>query len=507
MRKISIILILLFSLLWVGNGISGGLGLIKIIKDEVKSLDEKVKEVKAATTPPAAPSNLQAQAVSSSQIDLSWTDSSGDDETGFVIERKTGEAGTWSEIDVVGTNMITYSNIGLSASTTYHYRVYAYSAAGNSGYSNQVSATTDQAATTPPVAPSNLQAQAVSSGQIDLSWRDNSDNETGFVIERKTGNAGTWSETDTVEANVTTYSNTGLTADTLYCYRVKAYNLAGDSDYPEETCEATLQEEPAGTKKWDFLTSGRIGSSPAIAPDGTIYVGSEDKKLYAIYSDGSKYIWRFSTGGPIGSSPAIGADGTIYVGSEDEKLHAIYPDGRPRWEFRTGYPVHSSPAIGPDGTIYVGSLDMRFYAIDPDGKKKWEFLTGLYIRSSPAIGPDGTIYIGSLDKKLYAISPDGRKKWEFSTGGRIVSSPAIASDGTIYIGSEDNKLYAIYPDGTKKWDFSTSGGIGSSPAIASDGTIYIGSEDKKLYAINSSGSLADTPWPMFRCNLRHTGRK
>ncbi|MBU0567608.1 PQQ-binding-like beta-propeller repeat protein, partial [bacterium] len=79
--------------------------------------------------------------------------------------------------------------------------------------------------------------------------------------------------------------------------------------------------------------------------------------------------------------------------------------------------------------------------------------------------------------------------------------------GTIYIGSEDNKLYAIYPDGTKKWDFSTSGGIGSSPAIASDGTIYIGSEDKKLYAINSSGSLADTPWPMFRCNLRHTGRK
>jgi len=109
--------------------------------------------------------------------------------------------------------------------------------------------------------------------------------------------------------------------------------------------------------------------------------------------------------------------------------------------------------------------------------------------------------------KLYAINPDGTKKWEFSTGGNVLSSPAISSDGTIYVGSEDDKLYAINPDGLKKWEFVTECDVYSSPAISSDGTIYVGSTRDKLYAINGSGSLADTPWPMFHHDLKHSGRK
>ena len=62
-------------------------------------------------------------------------------------------------------------------------------------------------------------------------------------------------------------------------------------------------------------------------------------------------------------SPAIGADGTIYVGSIDKKLHAINPDGTPKWAYTTSYFVYSSPAIGADGTVYVGSNDGNFYAI------------------------------------------------------------------------------------------------------------------------------------------------
>ncbi len=78
-----------------------------------------------------------------------------------------------------------------------------------------------------------------------------------------------------------------------------------------------------GTKKWEYETGGGIDSSPAIGSDGTIYVGSYDKKLYALNSDGSKK-WEYETGsGIILSSPAISSDGTIYVGSHDKKLHAI----------------------------------------------------------------------------------------------------------------------------------------------------------------------------------------
>jgi outer membrane protein assembly factor BamB len=243
---------------------------------------------------------------------------------------------------------------------------------------------------------------------------------------------------------------------------------------------------PDGTEKWEFLTGGYIRSSPAIGTDGTIYVGSLDNIFYAINSNGTKK-WEFSTGDWIGSSPAIGIDGTIYVGSRDNKLYAVNPNGTKKWEFSTGSIIEASPAIGIDGTIYVGSWDKKLFAISPNGRKKWEFLTGDFIETSPAIGNDGTIYVSSADGNLYAIDTLGFKKWAFLTPGVIYSSPAIGTDGTIYVGSGDNKLYAINPDGTKKWEFSAESVIRSSPAIGSDGTIYVGSWNSKFYAVNPDG--------------------
>jgi hypothetical protein len=90
---------------------------------------------------PAAPTGLAASAVSSSQINLSWTDNASN-ETGFKIERKTGSGGTWSQVATVGAGVTGYSNTGLSASTTYTYRVRATNSAGDSGYSNEANATT-----------------------------------------------------------------------------------------------------------------------------------------------------------------------------------------------------------------------------------------------------------------------------------------------------------------------------------------------------------------------------
>ena len=71
----------------------------------------------------------------------------------------------------------------------------------------------------------------------------------------------------------------------------------------------------------------------------------------------------------MASSPAIGSDGTVYVGSWDKKLYAINGKrGVKLWEFETGDRVHSSPAIGSDGTVYVGSNDKKLYAIKTDSK-------------------------------------------------------------------------------------------------------------------------------------------
>jgi len=82
-----------------------------------------------------------------------------------------------------------------------------------------------------------------------------------------------------------------------------------------------------------------------------------------------RFLWEFETGDGVYSSPAIGSDGTVYVGSADKKLYAINgKSGVKLWEFKTGGDVYSSPAIGSDGTVYVGSRDKRLYAIKTDSK-------------------------------------------------------------------------------------------------------------------------------------------
>lgn len=90
---------------------------------------------------PRNPGSLTASAVSSSQINLSWNDNSWN-EDGFKIERSTDGGVSWTQIATVGRNVKSYSNTGLSSATTYHYRVRAYGAGGNSSYSNTASATT-----------------------------------------------------------------------------------------------------------------------------------------------------------------------------------------------------------------------------------------------------------------------------------------------------------------------------------------------------------------------------
>ncbi|RLD15752.1 MAG: hypothetical protein DRI22_02075 [Caldiserica bacterium] len=194
----------------------------------------------ACGTPPAAPTNLTATPASSDTIELSWTDNS-DNEDGFRIERKEA-GGTYSEIATLPANTTSYTDTGLNPETTYYYRVRAYNSFGTSGYSNEAHATTPPAGTTP-TSPSNLTAEATSPTEVSLSWTDNSDNEDGFKLERKQG-SGPFSVIATLPPNTTTYTDTGLTPETTYTYRVRAYNSYGYSPYSNEVTVKTPNESP-----------------------------------------------------------------------------------------------------------------------------------------------------------------------------------------------------------------------------------------------------------------------
>jgi fibronectin type 3 domain-containing protein len=184
----------------------------------------------AAATVPAAPSGLSPSGVTSSQVELTWTDNASN-EDGFKIERCQGSGCTTftSIMTIISPNVSSSRMSGLTASTTYRFRVLAYNGAGSSAPTVVVTITTLAAAAVPP-APTNLTATATSNSRITLAWTD-VPNEDGYYIERCQGNGCTnfTLVSSLINPNGTTYFDTGLTASTTYTYQLKAYNGAGTS--------------------------------------------------------------------------------------------------------------------------------------------------------------------------------------------------------------------------------------------------------------------------------------
>src|SRR5207249_554538 len=140
---------------------------------------------------------------------------------------------------------------GLNPSTQYCYKVRAFKRADGrtrySGFSNTACATT--LAPPPPNAPSNSQVVAVSDSRIDVSWQDNSANETGFEVHRSAdGSNGVFTLVATTTAGVTTRGDLGLNPSTQYCYKVRAFKTADGqtrySSFSNTACATTLAPPP-----------------------------------------------------------------------------------------------------------------------------------------------------------------------------------------------------------------------------------------------------------------------
>jgi chitodextrinase len=201
---------------------------------------------------------LAATAPTGTQVNLTWTASTDNvGVTGYLVERCQG-AGCSTFAQVLTPTGTSVSDTGLTSGTSYSYRVRATDAAGNlSGYSN-VATVTPTADTTPPTAPSNLAATAVSTSQINLTWTAATDDVavTGYRVERCVG-ANCSSFAQVLTPTGTSVSDTGLAAGTSYSYRVRATDAAGNLGPYSNTSSATT-----------FVASGTIsfvqvkGSAP-----------------------------------------------------------------------------------------------------------------------------------------------------------------------------------------------------------------------------------------------------
>lgn len=160
---------------------------------------------------------------------------------------------------------------GLTSNKSYYYTVTAIPASQttttNPGNSPGITVS---------LAPSNLLVTVLSSDRIDLTWQDNSNNETGFIIERKMGTNGIFSQVATLGAIAGSgsggfYENTYLTANTNYCYRISAYNSAGYSTYSNVSCDTTYGNMPqptVSTGSANNITLNSVTLNGTVNPNG-----------------------------------------------------------------------------------------------------------------------------------------------------------------------------------------------------------------------------------------------
>ncbi|KQS26886.1 fibronectin type III domain-containing protein [Dyadobacter sp. Leaf189] len=300
-------------------------------------------------TIPKAPSALVATPVSASQIHLGWTDNA-NDETAFEVESSV-DGVRFEKIAEVAANMVIYQHTGLKPATKYWYRVLAKNSAGKSAYTSIVSAITFQVA---PAAPDSLAGIVVSQTQINLSWVDLSGNETGFQVERST-NGTAFTKVADLPANATSYQNTGLTAGTLYYYRVRAVNAIGASPYSSVVSLRTLNipvpDRPADFSavplapqivqlRWAPVTGNAVSVSieKAKAADENYVILATVPATVLQFQDTAKlekvdYFYRIKAVNAGGSSPysliAIVRAGSIITGMEDPQArNSIYTIGR-----------------------------------------------------------------------------------------------------------------------------------------------------------------------------------
>ena len=181
------------------------------------------------------PSNLSATAAPGA-ISLGWQDNS-PNETGFsVLRSTTGANGTFTTVATTAARVTSYNDTGLDPKLQYCYRVQAIAQKRVIGTSNTVCA---NPLPLEPLPASTVDALLMGTGSVQITWTDNSINEDGFRVERAASDAGPWTTLVTTSPGVTSAQDaSGIPNQERVCYRVVAFNKAGDAAPSNTDCTA-----------------------------------------------------------------------------------------------------------------------------------------------------------------------------------------------------------------------------------------------------------------------------
>jgi len=315
---------------------------------------------------PSAPASLNAKAASPTQVEVRWTDTS-NNENGFRIEKSVDGFQTIAESFVVPANTTRIRESNVVLGNILSYRVVAYNFTGDSAPSNVVEVLFDSAKT--PEVPT----ATVNHGVVTLSWVDNSNDETEFVIERAEDPAFLVKFTSfvipgsPVRLSTVTFSDNSVSSRKTYLYRLRARNAIDDSN-PTAAVTVTVTAPSAAPVAPSLLSpanSARPGDltptllwTPGVA-GVTFEVQVSDSKVFSSL--------LLNAAGVTGSSITVPASTLSASRTYWWRVRAVNEAGASAWSqifsFRTPEGPRTLRVLGPRGTTATLTPTLEWSAI------------------------------------------------------------------------------------------------------------------------------------------------
>jgi outer membrane protein assembly factor BamB len=235
---------------------------------------------------------------------------------------------------------------------------------------------------------------------------------------------------------------------------------------------------------WTFAAKKGIEPTAAIA-GGVVYVGSDDKNLYALDLATGKEQWHFTAGACV-AAPASVAEGLVYVGDIDGIFYCLdAATGKQRWQFDTGGEISGGANFG-GGVILIGSGDGTLYGLSREGKKLWDFkIEGGPVKASPAV-VDGRTFVAGCDSAMHILEvATGKELGSVDLGGQVGATAAVHGQD-VYVGTMTNQVVGVdWKKAAALWTFEPkkSNRFFASPAVT-DKLLLVASKDRRVYALD-----------------------
>ncbi|MCS7249887.1 MAG: PQQ-binding-like beta-propeller repeat protein [candidate division WOR-3 bacterium] len=287
---------------------------------------------------------------------------------------------------------------------------------------------------------------------------------------------------------------------------------------------------PNLTRKWVYPESaqaglGSISGTPVISADGNkLFIGSDNETLYCLSTANGQVLWKFKAKGSIEGSCIMDNEGNIYFGENDSGyFYKLSPNGEVRWEIYLGDPIYGQGAIN-NNLVYVAVMG-KIYGISLDGRILYRASftdTTVEVYGGPVIGWDGKVIVATEEGYIEVFEPDLTKIYSYQKTPSLKSTPCLAGteEKVLYINNDGDRLYAINPLTENGAEYFPSVSLTppsfvkklqpdfiSSPVVGNNGIVYV-ANGEYLFAIVGYKQLplANTAWPMFQHDPKHTGR-